>query len=42
MTYNRDLQEDKERLFDNVDTIRAIRTIDRRDAQKHHCQHRGL
>ena len=23
MTYNRDLQEDKERLFDSVDTIRA-------------------
>ena len=23
MTYNRDLQEDKERLFDSVDTVRA-------------------
>jgi len=23
MTYNRDLQEDKERLFDTVDTVRA-------------------
>ena len=23
MTYNRDLQEDKERLFDSVDTIRS-------------------
>jgi argininosuccinate lyase len=24
MTYNRDLQEDKERLFDTVDTVRAV------------------
>ena len=24
MTYNRDLQEDKERLFDTADTIRAV------------------
>jgi argininosuccinate lyase len=23
MTYNRDLQEDKERLFDSADTVRA-------------------
>jgi argininosuccinate lyase len=27
MTYNRDLQEDKERLFDSVDTIRATTRI---------------
>jgi argininosuccinate lyase len=28
MTYNRDLQEDKERLFDSVDTVRAtVRTM---------------
>src|SRR5262249_2993311 len=27
MTYNRDLQEDKERLFDSVDTIRATARI---------------
>jgi len=27
MTYNRDLQEDKERLFDSVDTVRATTRI---------------
>ena len=27
MTYNRDLQEDKERLFDSVDTIRRTARI---------------
>jgi argininosuccinate lyase len=27
MTYNRDLQEDKERLFDTVDTVRAVARI---------------
>jgi argininosuccinate lyase len=27
MTYNRDLQEDKERLFDSVDTVRATTNI---------------
>src|SRR5205823_1807081 len=27
MTYNRDLQEDKERLFDTVDTVRATTRI---------------
>ena len=33
MTYNRDLQEDKERLFDTADTVRAAVRLMRRDAR---------
>ena len=35
MTYNRDLQEDKERLFDTADTVRATRAPHGRDAAEH-------
>ena len=35
MTYNRDLQEDKERLFDSADTVRASRAVDGGDAATH-------
>ena len=42
MTYNRDLQEDKERLFDTADTVRATDAPDGRDAEKHKGQSRCL
>ncbi len=42
MTYNRDLQEDKERLFDTADTVRGYGANSRRDAAAHHRQHASL
>ena len=35
MTYNRDLQEDKERLFDTADTVRATDAPHGRDVEQH-------
>ena len=39
MTYNRDLQEDKERLFDSADTVRAAARLMAGHDLPHHCPH---
>ena len=42
MTYNRDLQEDKERLFDTADTVRAAVRLMAAMLRAHHGQPRRL
>ena len=42
MTYNRDLQEDKERLFDTADTVRATDAAHGRDVAEHQDESRRL
>ncbi len=50
MTYNRDLQEDKEALFDTVDTLRLVLEVfaemiggmGRQGGKDHRCRERSL